>query len=40
MPFSREEMDRLIGLADKGIRELIALQRAALAAPATAGAGA
>ena len=31
VPFSREEMDRLIGLADKGIRELIALQRAALA---------
>ena len=31
VPFSREEMDRLISLADKGIRELIALQRAALA---------
>ena len=31
VPFSREEMDRLIGLADQGIRELIALQRAALA---------
>ncbi|WP_310463452.1 ribonuclease PH [Sphaerotilus sp.] len=32
-PFSRAEMDTLIGLADKGIRELVALQRQALAAP-------
>ena len=31
-PFSRAEMDRLLALADKGIRELVALQRAALAA--------
>ena len=30
-PFSRAEMDALLGLADKGIRELVALQRAALA---------
>ncbi len=30
--FSRAEMDALLGLADKGIGELIALQRAALAA--------
>ncbi len=30
-PFSRQEMDRLLALADKGIRELVALQRAALA---------
>jgi ribonuclease PH len=29
--FSRAEMDRLLALADKGIRELVALQRAALA---------
>jgi ribonuclease PH len=28
--FSRAEMDRLLALADKGIRELIALQKAAL----------
>ena len=32
-PFSRAEMDTLIALADKGIRELVALQRLALAAP-------
>jgi ribonuclease PH len=32
-PFSRAEMDTLIGLADKGIRELVVLQRQALAAP-------
>jgi ribonuclease PH len=32
-PFSRAEMDTLIGLADKGIRELVTLQRQALAAP-------
>jgi ribonuclease PH len=32
-PFSRAEMDTLIGLADKGIRALVALQRQALAAP-------
>jgi ribonuclease PH len=29
--FSRDEMDALLGLADKGIRELVAAQRAALA---------
>ncbi len=29
-PFTRAEMDRLLALADKGIRELIAAQRAAL----------
>jgi ribonuclease PH len=29
--FSRAEMDALLGLADKGIRELVAAQRAALA---------
>ena len=29
-PFSRAEMDALLGLADRGIRELVALQRAAL----------
>ena len=28
--FSRKEMDALLGLADKGIRELVALQSAAL----------
>ncbi len=32
-PFSRAEMDTLISLADKGIRELVALQRQVLAAP-------
>ena len=31
-PFTRAEMDALLALADKGIRELIAEQRAALAA--------
>ena len=31
MPFTRAEMDRLLALADKGVRELVALQRAALA---------
>ena len=30
VPFTRAEMDRLLALADKGIRELIAAQRAAL----------
>ena len=30
--FSRAEMDRLLGLADQGIRELIAAQARALAA--------
>jgi len=30
-PFSRAELDALLGLADRGIRELVALQRAALA---------
>jgi ribonuclease PH len=30
--FTRAEMDRLLGLADQGIRELVALQRQALAA--------
>jgi len=29
-PFTRAEMDRLLALADKGIRELNALQKAAL----------
>jgi ribonuclease PH len=29
-PFSRAEMDTMLGLADKGIRELVAAQRAAL----------
>jgi ribonuclease PH len=29
--FSRAEMDRLLGLADQGIRELVELQRRALA---------
>ncbi|HVQ06314.1 MAG TPA: ribonuclease PH, partial [Burkholderiaceae bacterium] len=28
--FSRREMDALLGLADKGIRELLAAQRTAL----------
>jgi ribonuclease PH len=32
-PFSRAEMDRLLALADKGIRELVALQRRALKEP-------
>jgi ribonuclease PH len=32
-PFSRAEMDALVGLAQKGIFELFALQRAALAIP-------
>ena len=31
-PFSRADMERLLGLAELGIRELIALQRAALEA--------
>jgi ribonuclease PH len=31
--FSRAEMDRLLALADKGIRELLAAQRAALGLP-------
>jgi ribonuclease PH len=31
-PFSKDEMDALIGLAERGIRELIAAQRAALGA--------
>ncbi|HSD54475.1 MAG TPA: ribonuclease PH [Burkholderiales bacterium] len=31
-PFTRAEMDALVGLAEKGIRELIAKQRAALGA--------
>jgi ribonuclease PH len=31
VPFSRAEMDALLGLADQGIRELVAAQRAALA---------
>ena len=31
-PFSRAEMDTLLALADRGIRELVAAQRAALAA--------
>ncbi len=32
-PFSRAEMDQLLALADQGIRQLVALQRQALAAP-------
>ena len=32
-PFSRAEMDTLIALADKGIRDLVALQRQTLATP-------
>ncbi len=32
-PFTRAEMDALLGLADSGIRELVALQRAVLAQP-------
>ena len=31
-PFTRAEMDRLLALADKGIRELVAMQRGALGA--------
>ncbi|MDH4428450.1 MAG: ribonuclease PH [Acidovorax sp.] len=31
--FSRSEMDQLLGLAEKGIAELVSLQRAALAQP-------
>ena len=31
-PFTREQLDVMMGLADKGIRELIAAQKAALAA--------
>jgi ribonuclease PH len=31
LPFTRAEMDALLGLADKGIRELVLAQRAALA---------
>ncbi len=31
VPFTRSEMDTLLALADKGIRELVALQRRALA---------
>lgn len=31
LPFMRAEMDALLGLADQGIRELVAAQRAALA---------
>ena len=31
-PFTRAEMDALVALAERGIRELIAAQRAALAA--------
>ncbi|WP_374675094.1 ribonuclease PH [Ideonella sp.] len=33
VPFSRAEMDRLLALAAKGIAELVAAQRAALAVP-------
>ncbi len=32
-PFSRAELDQLLSLADRGIRELVAAQRAALALP-------
>jgi ribonuclease PH len=32
-PFSRAELDALMGLAERGTAELAALQRAALAAP-------
>ena len=31
-PFTRAQMDTLMGLAERGIAELVALQRAALAA--------
>ena len=34
--FSRAEMDRLLALADQGIRELVRAQKAALALPLTA----
>jgi ribonuclease PH len=34
--FSRAELDLLLGLADRGIRELIAAQRTALAQPLAA----
>jgi ribonuclease PH len=30
--FTRKEMDQLLGLAEQGIRELVAAQKAALAA--------
>ena len=30
VPFTRAEMDHLLALADKGIRELVALQKRAL----------
>jgi ribonuclease PH len=30
-PFSRKELDSLLGLAEKGIQELVALQKKALA---------
>ena len=33
VPFSRQDMDALLGLADKGIRELIHLQKQALTNP-------
>jgi ribonuclease PH len=32
-PFTRPQMDALLALADKGIRELVAAQRAAIASP-------
>ena len=31
-PFTREQLDAMMGLADKGIRELVAAQKAALKA--------
>jgi ribonuclease PH len=31
MPFSREEMQQLLGLAEQGVRQLIAQQKQALA---------
>jgi len=34
VPFGREQLDRLLGLAEGGIRQLVALQRQALAARA------
>ena len=36
-PFTRAEMDALVDLADRGIRALIAAQKAALAGMSTAG---
>jgi ribonuclease PH len=35
MPFTRNELDDLVGLAEKGIGELFTLQREVLAEPPT-----